>query len=215
MAKKVQPQPSDNSPRIVIKKDDAIFQQGDIQFRVYRDDLERTLGAGQWGHEASVLDKLMDSQVISLAKANGLPVEPYVRELVRRPLNGIIQLVWYRDLQKYESDHLRQGQEKRVADYLRQLAEYKPDAETGKSAKRASKKAESWSHSFRIKTGAKPAKGRASQVYEVLKTFKDGATLADIVKASDGKVKTKQNLERIVMRFIKELKEDGCVEEVK
>lgn len=203
---------------VITRKEGTYFQQGDIKFTVYKDNLERTLAAAQYGGEQSCIDKLMDSQIVSLAMANGIPCEPFVRELVRSPLHGIIQITWYRDLKiDHDADHLAQNQLRRLGEYKRKLAAYQPGQSNGDEPRhRTSKKASLLSHSFRVtsKTAAIP-KGRAKQVFDVLRSFKDGATLAQVIEAANGKVKTKQPLEKIVTRFMNELIGDGAVEEVK
>lgn len=195
-------------------KGETYFQQGDLRFSVDAKDLNKVVGANG---ESGVLAKLMDSQIVSLAVANGLPVSPYVYELVSKPLIGLIQLVWYRDLEKHESDHLKDNQRKRVALYLKELAAYKPDSRASDSptgvSKQSAVKKRDWSKSYRA-TGKKTdvPSGRAAQLLIVMKTLKQG-TLAQIVEAANGKVQTKQDLQMIVARFLKELVQLGAVEE--
>lgn len=203
---------------ITTRKQGAYFQQGDIKFPVDSKSLDKTLGAGPFKNDGSCLDKLMDSQIAALAQANGLPIQPFVRELVLSPLRGVVQLVWYRDLEKHSSDHLTSNQFKRIEDYKRALVNYRPgDASEGdKKARKASSKSMILSHSYRVsKNAGTPARGRSAAVYDVIKSFKDGATVAQIVEAANGKVKTKQDIERIVQRFIKELLQDKLIEEAK
>lgn len=194
------------------KSTPLVFVQGDLRFQVFSD-LFKTLGSGMFKGQASVIDKLMDSQIISLAQANGIPVSPYVRELVRQPLHGLIQLVWYRDLKKEcDMERLKSNQIDRIADYMRSLAEYKP-SENG-SSKRVSRKSANLTQSFRV-TKTQPAKGRARQLWEVIAAFGNGgATGAQIREKAEGAVKTKQDMDRIVARFIGELLEAKAIEQV-
>lgn len=189
------------------------FEQGDIKFQVNLKNLDKVLGAASYSQDGSVLDKLMDSQIVTLATANNLPVEPYVRELVLAPLRGILQLVWYRDVENHVSDHLLENQVKRVIEYLRRLHEYKPTVEGGEGRRTRSTKA--WGHSFRVLQSKAIPKGRARQLWDVVATFKEGATFAQIVEAAAGKVKTKQDTTKIVNRFLRELLEANAIEEVK
>lgn len=195
-------------------KGECLFQQGDIMFHVDSEDLNKVVGANG---ETSVIDKLMDSQIVSLATANGLPVHPYVRELVRKPLIGLVQLVWYRDIDQHESDHLRQNQQRRVIEYHRQLSEYKePEGSSSTNeTRRSAPRQRNWSGTYKI-TGKNKgvASGRETQLLEVVKKLKQG-TLAQIVEAAKGKLQTKQDFQAIVTRFLKELVAHGAVEEVK
>jgi hypothetical protein len=215
--------PEDPSkPHIVVtRKNGAFFEQGDIKFSVDEHDLDIVLGSGRYSNEPSVVEKLMDSQVVSLATANGIPVTPFVRHLVTRPLHGIIQYVWYRDL-KHNVDfkHLADNQFQRIKEYMRLLAEYKPSedgtGEKERKTKRVSKKAVMLSASFRaVNKAVTVDKGRATDLLSVIKSFKDGATMAQIIEAANGKVKTKQPIQKIVQRFLGVLITDGAVEEVK
>ncbi len=198
----------------------AFFKQGDIEFRVYRD-LNKTLGAAGYGHTQSCLDRLTDSQIVTMASYNGIPVTPYVRELVRSPLQRVIQYVHYRDLQKASQELLDRISEKDprvLAEYKKKLAEYVPEAEggTGKR-KRKGEKAQVWTHSFRItdvkKQGFLQA-GRELDLFNLVKELKE-ATFAQIVEKSSGKIKTKQDMTKIVMRFLKSLIAKGAIEEIK
>lgn len=196
-------------------KGECLFQQGDIMFHVDSEDLNKVIGTNG---ETGVLEKLMDSQVILLATANGLPVHPYVREFLitnNGPLQGLLQLVWLRDIERHESDHLKQNQLRRVLEYHRKLSEYKApeeDASTGSSAVRSTR---NWSGTYKFTGKIKGvASGRETQLLEVVKKLKQG-TLAQIVEAAKGKLQTKQDFQAIVTRFLKELVAHGAVEEVK
>lgn len=194
-------------------KGECLFQQGDILFHVDSEDLNKVVGANG---ETSVIDKLMDSQIVSLATANGLPVRPYVRELVRKPLIGLVQLVWYRDIQRHESDHLNQNQRSRIVEYHRKLSEYKePESQSSETKSPRIARQRNWSGTYKFTGKSKNvASGRETQLLEVVKKLKQ-ATLAQIVEAAKGKLQTKQDFQAIVTRFLKELIAHGAVEEVK
>ncbi len=76
---------------------EVIFVCADIGFKVDTRDLNKVIGTN---HEHSPLDGLMDSQLAAIAHSMGLNTDPFVRELVRDPINHLVQLVWYRDLQE-------------------------------------------------------------------------------------------------------------------
>lgn len=215
-----------NNPSVphVVKnrKGDLHFMQGEIRFPVDYD-LDKTLGAGMYGHEPSCLDKLMDSQVVTFAGLNNIPVDPFVRYLVESPLRGIVQLTWYRDLNVQHDDaNLVKNQEIRIRDYKRNLAEYKPgeDGVGVKKNQRVSAKQEAMHKSFKTKPGHfKVASGRERQLFEVIYELsekgKHPVPFPKIVESAEKKVKTKQNIEKIVVRFLKVLLESGAVEETK
>lgn len=204
------------------RKGDLHFMQGEIRFPVDYD-LDKTLGAGRYGHEPSCLDKLMDSQLVAFAQLNNLFIDPFVRYLVESPLRGIVQLTWYRDLGIQHDDiHLVRNQELRVRDYVRHLAEYKP-GEDGIGVKKNHKvtaKQETMHKSFKTKPGHfRLAGGRERQlfgvIYELSEKGKNPVPFPKIVEAAEKKVKTKQNIEKITIRFLKVLLEAGAIEEVK
>lgn len=203
------------APIVVIGRKGAYFKQGDVMFPVYKD-IARTLAAATFGGENSCLDTLMDSQVITLARENGLPVDPFVRSLVRSPLHGIIQLAHYAAMNKeYDKEYLLENQRKRVAEYIRKLAEWKPEGSPN-GHRAPSQKTVLLSHTFRVTAkAAGVSRGRASQVLDVLKGLGGSATLAQLIDSAKGKVKTKQDTAKIVTRFTKELIESGAIEEVK
>jgi hypothetical protein len=192
--------------------------QGEVRFPVDYD-LDKTLGAGTYGHEPSCLDKLMDSQLVAFAQLNNIVVDPFVRYLVESPLRGIVQLTWYRDLGvAHDDDYLVKNQEKRVRQYMQNLSEYKP-GEDGVGVKKVSAKQEAMHKSFKTKPGSfKLAGGRERQLFEVIHELSKGKNpvpFPQIVEAAEKRVKTKQNIEKITIRFLKVLIEAGAVEEMK
>lgn len=200
------------------RKGQAYFRQGDVRFTVDAKDLNEVVGCNGG---SNVIDKLMDSQVAMLASANGLVHDPFVRELLRPVLTGVVQLVWYRDLQKHESDNLRINQARRVVKYHVELREYteppKSDSSQSEAPSRASKSprsSRSFSASYRfLKSTKEVASGREAQLLEVVKELKQG-TLAQIVEAAKDRVKTKQDPQTIIIRFLRELVAHGAVEEI-
>jgi hypothetical protein len=211
-----------SKPHIVVtRKNGAFFEQGDVKFSIDEHNLDLNLGSGRYSNEPSVIEKLMDSQVAALAQANGIPIVPFVRHLVTRPLHGIIQFVWYRDLKhNVDFNHLAHNQEQRIKDYMRLLLEYKPSEDgTGErpaKARKTNQKSNMLALSYKaVAKHVKVNKGRAADLLEVIRSFKDGVAFPQIVEAAKDKVKTKQPLEKIVQRFIKELQAEGAIEEVK
>lgn len=204
------------------RKGDLHFMQGDVRFPIDYD-LDKTLGAGRYGHEPSCLDKLMDSQLVQFAQLNHITVDPFVRFLVESPLRGIVQLTWYRDLNVAHDDlYLVKNQENRIKLYERQLKEYQPgeDGIGRKKGQKVTAKQETMHKSFKTKTGHfKLSSGRERQLFEVIYNLSDKGKKAvpfpQIVEAAKQKVKTKQDIEKITIRFLKVLLEAGSVEEVR
>lgn len=200
--------------RIIRTKNGAYFQQADIRFPVHATDLNEVVGCNG-GH--NVIDSLMDSQVVSMATANALCISPYVRELLRPVLTGLVQSVWYRDIAKHESDHLRLNQAKRVMEYLVKLREYEEgpskSSEEKKKSPVAPRHSDKWARSFKFVKRI-TCQGRELQVLDVISKLKQ-ASMAQVVEAAKDKVKTKQDLTKIVDRFMKSLVKQGAVEEIK
>lgn len=191
----------------------AYFEQADIRFSVDAHDLNNVVGANRGDN---VIDKMMDSQVASLAIANGFPVSPFSRELLRPVLTGIVQLTWYRDLENYTSAHLEENQEKRVQLYLDKLKTYKQEPEVSNDAPKRIRKANParFTRRFKASPGFDKGKldaGREQALYGVLRALKESTNFADIVKAAEGKVETKQPLEKIVDRFLGKLLAKGAI----
>ena len=214
---------------IIRTRTGAFFRQGDLRFSVDAKDLNNVVGANGGDN---VIDKLMDSQIVALAGANALPHDPYVRELLRPVLTGLVQMVWYRDLQNHDSDHLRTNQSRRVVLYHQKLRDYENPPErtrpmSGKElaatfppkgrnhVRSTAGKTSMLNKSYRVKPGKHEsvASGREEALLGVLKTLKT-ASFSQIVEAAQGKVQTKQDFETIIARFLKELIAHGAVEEV-
>lgn len=189
----------------------AFFKQGDIMFPVDAQDLCNVVGCNGG---TNVIDSLMDSQVITLARANGLETSPYARELLRRPLTSFIQLIWYRDLEGRDVTALTERHAVKIAEYHKQLASYSEPATSSDGIVVTQRKKTDWSKSYKlVNAKAKTASGRAEQLLGVMKTIKQG-TLAQITEAARGKLITKQDLGKMTARFLKELVEAKAVEEV-
>lgn len=207
---------------IIRTRSGAFFRQGDLRFTVDAKNLNNVVGCNRG---INVIDQLMDSQVIALAHANALTTEPYARELLTPVLTGLVQMVWYRDLQKHDSDHLRTNQARRVVRYHQQLRDYenppvaknenKSNGEVSSRVRSSSGKTSMLNKNYRVKSGKHEnvASGRETALLGVLKTLKS-ASFSQIVEAAKGKVETKQDFEMIVSRFLKELIAHGAVEEV-
>lgn len=124
-----------DEPHVHISREgEAIFVCGDVRFRVDIKDLNKVVGCNGEDHP---LNKLMDSQLIEMARSIGLQTEPFSRELVMIPLTGLMQLCWYRDLEKHTSDHLKSNQTARVEAYHRQLSRYTPGQANANGERRA------------------------------------------------------------------------------
>lgn len=198
------------------------FQQGSIRFRVDLKNINKVLGING---ESGPVDQLMDSQLAEFAKLNGIPVAPYSREMltniVTSPLKGFLQLVWYRDVEGHTSEHLNDNQQKRVIRYMTALKSYKAPVEAADGTVSAPKRASSvkstmLSKSYKVVKGEHKsvASGRETDLLGVLKSLKQASSFSEIVAASKDRVKTKQNFEAIISRFLRELIAHGAVEEV-
>lgn len=189
----------------------AFFKQGDIMFPVNAKDICDVVGANG-GH--NVIDSLMDSQKITLARANGLQTSPYAPELLRRPLTSFVQLIWYRDLMERDVTGLAEKHRIKIVEYHKQLASYKAAETSEDGAPVSQRKRTDWTKTYKlVDARVKVASGRAEQLLGVMKTLKQG-TLAQITEAARGKLITKQDLGKMTARFLKELVEAGAVSEV-
>lgn len=203
----------DEAKIFATSKGEAYFKQGDLMFSVDPKDLSKIVGEN--GRNC-ILDKLMDSQVVTLAQANGLPVQPFVRSLLKPVLVHLIQNVWYRDLEMHESENLKVNQDRAVATYLKALREYKEEDSPEKKVATSGKKVavarpDKWTRTFKFTGKKMEVKGREKQVLDVVKSLKEG-TFTKIVEAAQGKVATKQKLDKIVDRFLNRLVKAGAVE---
>ncbi len=209
---------NDRAPQVIKTKDGAYFKQGDLKFTVDATDLNKVVDGNR---EGTPIDQLMDSQVVMMAQANGLLVKPYSRELLRPVLIGILQLAWYRCFEPagHDWDHLNENHFNRIKWYLHSLKSYRETPEgNGEEKPRRSRDTFKWVKSYQIVAGKRAAaslSGRELQVFNVIAGLKTAATLAQIVEAAKGKVDTKQDLQKIVSRFIGKLVAAGAVQEVK
>jgi hypothetical protein len=103
---------------------EVLFVCGTVSFEVDPRSLDKTIGASGY---ISPLEKLLDSQLVEIARLSGLQVEPFVRSLLMLPLTGVLQAVWYRDIRGHDSEHLRKGQADRIAEYHRRISVWKED----------------------------------------------------------------------------------------
>jgi hypothetical protein len=168
--------------------------------------------------ERGMLDNLLDSQIVEIARVFGIRVEPFVRELLIDPLRHFIQFVWYRDVDGFASasrEHLEKNLKICLDRYNVRLLEWRADEATESSRKSPSKRQQIMSKQFIRTPGAHPqvASGRESALLNVISS-KKAMVFSEIVKAAEGRVHTKQDFEMIVARFLKELIEHGAVKEV-
>jgi hypothetical protein len=203
---------------------EVIFVCADIGFKVDSQDINKVLGTNG---EHSPLDSLMDSQIAAIAHSMGLNTTPFVLELVRDPINHLVQMVWYRDLEmRMDYAQLEKNLKISLDRYSKALLEYKapePGAErVGRKSPRAprvSSKSIALSTSYVAVSDAKNkptiASGRESDLLKAVQTFKGKSfTFAELsVKAKDF-LKTKQDWDMICLRFLKELIAHGAVKGV-
>ena len=199
---------------------EAYFSCADIAFKVDLKDLNKVLGTNG---EHSPLDGLMDSQIAGIAYVMGISTTPFVRDLLMDPIRHLVQMVWYRDLQTgVDYTHLEKNMKISLDRYRARLLEYRPESRSDSPVRPRSGhprsprvKEQLMSKRFIsvVSGSAKVASGRESDLYSVISS-KQSMTFAEIVAAAQGKVKTRQNFEMIVMRFLRELIGHGAVKEV-
>jgi hypothetical protein len=220
----------DDRPHIhIVKKGEAHFVCGDVAFAVDTKDLNKVIGANR---EDSPLDRLMDSQLAAICQQMGMKTEPFVRELVRDPINHLVQWVWLRDIGdphiKFNGEHLEKNIHLSLDRYHKALLSWSPsaesrvDAKTGQRVPRAprSEKSILMSKTFQVvavgsKSEPHVASGRESDLLKAAQTFKGKSfTFAELSVAAQKFLKTKQDWDMICLRFLKELIGHGAVKEV-
>jgi len=212
--------PGDRAHIHITPKGECHFVCGEISFVVDSQDLNKVIGTNG---EPNPLHRLMDSQIAEMARSQGWTIDPFARELIEVPLQGLLQNVWYRDVEKHTSEHLEAGQAKRVAEYHHKLSQWKPSSSAASGnhgSRRASSgapRASMVSKSFEVVKGehADVASGRESDLFAAIKKLKSPMTFSQIVEAAKGNLKTKQDFEKIVARFVKELVGHGAIKETK
>ena len=209
-----------DTARVIVSKDGqkAYFVQGDTRFEVDVKDLNKVVGCNG---ESCPLDRLMDSEIVALAQANKLPVQPYSRELLRPVLVGLLQTTWYRDIDDHTSAHLDENQRNRIEWYLHALKKHKePTADSDgsrkpRAARQSAGKSSMLSKSFRVlKDAQNVPRGRESALLSVVKKLKSASFSQIVEAAKNSDFKTKQDFEQQVARFLKELVEHHAIEEV-
>lgn len=200
---------------------EVIFVCADIGFKVDSQDINKVLGTNG---EHSPLDSLMDSQIAAIAHSMGLNTTPFVLDLVRDPVNHLVQMVWYRDLEmRMDYAQLEKNLKISLDRYSKALLEYKapePGAEPRVGHKRpraprTSQKSIAMSTSYAVVPGAHNiATGRESDLFKAAQTFKKAFTFAELSVKAKEFVKTKQDWDMIVLRFLKELISHGAVKGV-
>jgi hypothetical protein len=202
---------------------EAMFVCAGIGFKVDSRDLNKVLSANG---ERGPLDGLLDSQLAAIAHAVGWHTEPFVRDLLLKPIKGLVQHVWYRDIcpEGINFNHLENNQRLRLDTYRRALLEYVPGDPNQPNrnrprAPRISQRSIALSKSYTVVQGAKNtpsiASGRESDLLNAAKTFKSKAfTFAELVVVAKDYVTTKQDFEMICLRFLKDLIGHGAVKGV-
>jgi hypothetical protein len=154
-----------------------------------------------------------------------------VRELLRPVLIGVLQMIWYRDVERREiSDHLKENQLNRVKWYMKALAEWKPPANGNGEAKpvktkggaafgktaeeRAAAKGAALTQNVKLKKMPKDTDlpKQAFVICTVLKERGGSLKLADLLNASEGRIQTKQGVAKIFAFYRKKLQDEGFIE---
>ena len=68
---------------------------GDLSLLVDASSLERTLGAGRWGHGLGLVDSWPDAVWVGLLTYLKLPAEPLDRTVAEQPVKRLVQRLWY------------------------------------------------------------------------------------------------------------------------
>lgn len=201
---------------------EAVFVCADIGFKVDLRDLNKVIGTNG---ENSPIDHLMDSQIAAIGHSMGLKTDPFVRELLIDPIRHLVQMVWYRDLRANVSyEHLEKNLKISLDRYTKALLEYKP-SEPGSEPRKANGRARApreasksllyMSKQYLVTQDAKNvASGREFDLLTAAKTLKKAFTFAELVVAAKDHVKTKQDFETIILRFLKELISHNAIREV-
>lgn len=118
----------DHPPRVVLDtaKKQYYFEQGPVKFQVDRD-LCKTLGAGSHIGDG-MMDKINDTVFRRWAELNGLPVDPFNRDLLRPVMMGILQNAFYQDVEGSVPESCITNQQKRVREVLLKFEDYKKTA---------------------------------------------------------------------------------------
>ena len=68
---------------------------GDLSLLVDPSSLERTLGAGRWGHGLGLVDSWPDAAWVGLLAYLKLPADPLDRTVAEQPVKRLVQQLWY------------------------------------------------------------------------------------------------------------------------
>ena len=68
---------------------------GDLSLTVDPSSLERTLGAGRWGHGLGLVDSWPDAAWVGLLAYLKLPADPLDRTVAEQPVKRLVQQLWY------------------------------------------------------------------------------------------------------------------------
>lgn len=85
----VEPAEKDN-PRI-----DCRLLVGELSLPVDASNLERTIGAGRWGHGLGLVDQWPDAAWVGLLTYLKLPADPLDRGVADQPVKRLVQQLWY------------------------------------------------------------------------------------------------------------------------
>ena len=68
---------------------------GDLSLPIDAASLERTLGAGRWGHGFGMVDSWSDAAWVGLLAHLKLPADPLDRTVAEQPVKRLVQRLWY------------------------------------------------------------------------------------------------------------------------
>jgi hypothetical protein len=128
------------------------FTSGEISFDIDRNDCGKSIAG---------LDTLEVGAWLKLATNNGIQVEPFEKRLLRPPLQGLIQEIWYRDVKGSVPDACAKAQKARLTKYKMQLEELKNVSEFDLVGRKPKPKKE--------KTPKEPKAPRVANFYRFVK----------------------------------------------
>jgi hypothetical protein len=176
------------------------YEQGEVRFPV------DTTQVGTF----NTFDKLNSGIWAQLAKENEIPADPFDRKLLKTLLMGVVQLVWFRDVEKRDENQMievTKTQQSRLETYLKRLKDLKenPDRVPGeKRASTASKPRASKQYKLNPEAKATWEKfgGQKKIIIDAMLKFEGGATCNTIADAIKSQLTTKQPAERVVAFYM-------------
>jgi hypothetical protein len=88
-----------SAPVGIVEKDtphiDCRLLIGELSLPIDASNLERTVGAGRWGHGLGLVDQWPDAAWVGLLTYLKLPADPLDRSVADQPVKRLVQRLWY------------------------------------------------------------------------------------------------------------------------